>query len=167
MFTPLLTTLLLLGAAPGGAQDGKVTIQGNTSAVTACFRYAARGAVSERAIHTCSRAIEASANHPLNRTASTVNRGVIYYNAAEYALAIEDFSRAIDTYEARNPIVFVNRGLAYESLRPGDPIYERRARADYEMALSINPDSPTAKRRLKMLDRPFLERRDPPARIIS
>ena len=171
MFTPHLTALLVLASAASadavGAQDAKVTIRNDTGGVAACYRFAAGGVTSERAIDTCTRAIAASADHPLNLTASTVNRGVIYYNAAEYARAVEDFSTAIDTYETRNPIVFVNRGLAYEGLRPGDPILEKRARADYEAALAISPDSATAKRRLKMLDRPFLERRDPPQRIIS
>ena len=170
--------LLLCAAAPPGfpkptgsvgsgtGEDAQV-ILGDMDAVTRCYRFARSGTATDRAISTCTRAIEASARHPFNRTASTVNRGVVLYNAAEYARAIEDFGTAIDVYRTRNPKVFVNRGLAYESAAPGDAAYEARARADYEAALALSPEARTAKRRLEALERPYLERRDRPQRVIS
>ena len=170
---PALSCLLFVAGAAlsqDGAQDGaelgnRVTLGGG-EAVTACYQAARRGAATEAAVRVCTRAIE-TATRPINRTASTVNRGVIHFGAAEYELAIADFTTAIDDYGTRNPRVFVNRGLAFEQVRPGDPAFEARARADYEAALSISPENATAKRRLDALGRPFLERRPPTGRTVT
>lgn len=148
------------------AQDADGTVLVSDDLIDACYRYARRGVATEEAVRVCTRAIEL-ARAPLNRTASTVNRGVVLFNAAEYERAIADFTTAIDAYRTRNPKVFVNRGLAYEQARPGDAGYEARARADYETALSIAPGSPTAKRRLEALERPFIERRPLTIRSIT
>ena len=160
---------LTLGAAappPGETEETARTVVGNSGAVAACYRYARTGVATEEAIRVCSRAIETAA-HKINRTASMVNRGVVLFNAAEYERAVADFTTAIEEYRTRNPKVFVNRGLALERARPGDPTYEARARADYETALEIAPNSPTATRRLKALERPFIERRPLTIRTIT
>ena len=161
-------TMLLTAAASQEerADDTARTVLGNSDSVATCYRYARRGVATEEAVRVCTRAIQTAA-HRLNRTASTVNRGVVLFNAAEYELAIADFTTAIEDYGTRNPKVFVNRGLAFEQARPGDPTYEARARADYEAALAIAPGSPTAKRRLKSLERPFIERRPLSIRTIT
>ena len=164
-------TVGLTGAASGARPQAQAggdsrTIVANGDAVSACYRFARRGVATDEAIRTCTRAME-TATTPLNRTASTVNRGVVLFNAAEYERAVADFTTAIEAHRSRNPRVFVNRGLSYEQARPGDPAYEARARADYETALSISPASPTAKRRLKALERPFIERRPLSIRTIT
>ena len=163
----LLSAPSAVAAPPGEASalDNRTTLS-NSDAIAACYRFARRGIATDEAIRTCTEAVE-KATVPINRTASTVNRGVVLFNAAEYERAIADFTTAIDTYRSRNPKIFVNRGLAYEQARPGDADYEARARADYETTLEIAPNSPTAKRRLKALERPFIERGPMPIRSIT
>ena len=158
-------TLALGAASPGGAPDETVIF--SDTVVRACYRAAQRGEASPEAISVCTEAIELSARHPFNRTASTVNRGVLLFNAADYDGALEDFTTAIEDYGTKNPKVFVNRGLAYEAARPGHPPYEVRARADYERALESAPGNKIARRRLKALERPFIERRPLNIRTIT
>ena len=158
MFTtiPILLSALSLASADPAPPDQ--TVISSDDAAYRCFRQAQRRRAGPDALRICTLAIERSRTAH-NRKASHVNRGVIRYNAADYALAIEDFTAAIEDYGSKDARVFVNRGLAYEMVAPGDPKREALARADYEAALRARPDNKVAASRLEALKLPYLERR--------
>lgn len=64
--------------------------------------------------------------------AAYFNRGVAYYNAGRYDLAVQDFSWAVDQ-ERDDPLALALRGKAYFSLLDSD-----HAKEDFDHALTIN-----------------------------
>lgn len=97
----------LIGASGASAA---VTVIG-TSSARSCYEAAEHENASDAAMRTCDYALTSEGLTAHERTATFVNRGIIYFHRSRFDRAIEDFDRAIelDPDEAE---AFLNKGVA-------------------------------------------------------
>ena len=158
------TAIAVMAGAALAQQDeaGGVKIGPAFPLMDACYRMAIDGATGAEGLEPCDRSL---ANEPLTdrrRAVVHANRGVVQFNSGDYGAAAEDFTAALDLGINVRARILVNRGLCFEALR-----YDSLARADYEAALSFNPDNAVALRRLEELKKPTFERSGVPRRITA
>lgn len=152
-------------ASFGGVQQSqadtiRIVIGGDFPLAKACFKNAADNLDTYEALEPCSRALEEERLTDLKRAIVYVNRRVISFNIGDYELAVSDFTAALDLQINVKAKTYTNRGFAYEAMGA-----DNLARADYETALSINPDYFRASQRLEELEKPLYDRSAPPKRI--
>lgn len=77
-----------------------------------------------------------------------VNRGNLWFRAGHFEQAIADYDHALELDFARAHIIYLNRGMAYESLGQ-----LARAQQDYLDALALIPEWPPALKKLERVRR--------------
>ena len=163
----------LLTAAPAGA--AVVTMGDEFS--QSCYRAAAAERSDRPALEVCNTALEESFLNSRNRSATLINRGIVYLYRGEYAQALADFDDAIEAdpslaegythrglallayHDYRSAIEAFDRGLALDPSEPAK-VYFNRAIAheelgevsaayhDYQRAAELAPDWSPAQREL-------------------
>lgn len=97
----------LVGASSASAA---ITVIG-TSSARSCYEAAENENASDAAMRTCNHALEEGALTRHERTATFVNRGIVYFHRAQFDRAIADFDRAIET-DPDEAEAFLNKGVA-------------------------------------------------------
>lgn len=104
-----LTTLLL---TLGTANADDFTVAGNPDADD-CYRATMLPEVAaEASIASCNVALNTRRITRRERASVLVNRGILYNHMGEYALAFEDFEKALELI-SNFPEAYINRGNAY------------------------------------------------------
>jgi tetratricopeptide (TPR) repeat protein len=163
----------LLMATPASA--AVVTVGDEFS--TSCYAAAAAERSDYSALEVCNTALEESFLNRHNRSATLINRGIIYLYRGQYAEALADFDAAIEAdpglaegythrgvallahRDYRSAIEALDRGLALDPSEPAK-VYFNRAIAheelgdvaaayhDYQRAAELAPDWSPARREL-------------------
>lgn len=154
-----LTSLFAFAALFAQSAGSSTVIFGDLRDVRACHDAAQDRDASDAAVTHCDSALRLDGLSETNRRASFANRGVLHYLRGDYAAARDDFTDAIALGGPDRASIFSNRGLAYEQIARGDPAIDALAAADYQAALSEDPDQTLARARLEQLALPFAQRR--------
>lgn len=105
-----LTGAAVVALIGTSAANAAITVIG-TSSARSCYEAAENENASDAAMRTCNYALDEGALTRHERTATFVNRGIIYFHRTDFDRAIADFDRAIaqDPNEAE---AFLNKGVA-------------------------------------------------------
>lgn len=107
---------LFIAAAPAmigltaASAPAAITVFGNSNA-RSCYESALAERAGASDIRVCTDAIEDRETTGRDRVASHVNRGILYMQNGNYALAIADYDRAI-ALDAAEPDAYLNKALA-------------------------------------------------------
>ncbi len=97
-----------------------------------------RGGDMKLAIYYCSRAIQSGDLERGDMVVALLNRGVAYKNTGNLAMAVVDYSSALELSPG-DALLFSNRANAYRELnRPEE------AMSDINRSIELNPENPAA-----------------------